>query len=249
MKTTSYLIWSFTIIFLLSCTSKPKVIKPLPTSNADVTAGATDQVVYPKNELHKVKVIDYLHASRYTYLNVAENDNDFWIAIPYTEVEKGQTYYYQGGVLMHNFESKEHNRIFEALYLVSAVSTSPDLDILEKIPTPDPHSNTTLNTKIEQPENGIPLSELLENAENYKGETVVIKGQCVKLNRNIMGKNWIHLQDGTEDANGKKYDLTISTLEEVPPGHIVTFEGKISTNKDFGAGYVYALIMEEAIIK
>jgi len=60
----------------------------------------------------------------------------------------------------------------------------------------------------------------------------------------IMNRNWIHLQDGS--TKDDKLDLTITTTENVPLGAIVAFEGKISLNKDFGAGYKYEIIMEDA---
>ena len=60
----------------------------------------------------------------------------------------------------------------------------------------------------------------------------------------IMNRNWIHIQDGTAD----NHDLTITSQESIPLGHVVTFEGTVSLNKDFGAGYRYDLIIEDAVI-
>ncbi len=61
-----------------------------------------------------------------------------------------------------------------------------------------------------------------------------------------MGKNWIHIQDGTE--NNGNFDLTITTQQNVNTNVVVTFEGVVAVNKDFGSGYFYELIMEEAKI-
>ena len=57
-----------------------------------------------------------------------------------------------------------------------------------------------------------------------------------------MDRNWIHLKDGTADD----YDFVLTSKVSVPVGHSVTFEGLITTDKDFGAGYIYELIMEDA---
>jgi hypothetical protein len=57
----------------------------------------------------------------------------------------------------------------------------------------------------------------------------------------------VHIQDGTE-ANGK-FDMTITTLENVAIGDMVTFTGKVVVDKDFGAGYVYEVLVEEAKLK
>ena len=70
-------------------------------------------------------------------------------------------------------------------------------------------------------------------------------GKCVKVNPMIMGRNWIHLQDGS----GDNLDLTITTTENIPVGHVITLEGTIALNKDFGAGYKYDIIMEEAVLQ
>ena len=58
-----------------------------------------------------------------------------------------------------------------------------------------------------------------------------------------MGKNWVHIQDGTDYKDG--FDLTVTTNNTVAVGEIVTFEGKIALDKDFGYGYSYSVIMEE----
>ena len=93
-------------------------------------------------------------------------------------------------------------------------------------------------------EGGITIGELFSNKDSYANKTVLIKGQVTKVNRAIMGKNWVHLQDGTSGSGN--YDLTITTQDEVSPGDVVTFEGKIALNKDFGAGYAYDVLMEDA---
>jgi hypothetical protein len=59
-----------------------------------------------------------------------------------------------------------------------------------------------------------------------------------------MNRNWVHLQDGTWD--GDHYDLTVTTQDAVKPGDVVTFSGTVTLNKDFGAGYVYEVVIEDA---
>lgn len=100
--------------------------------------------------------------------------------------------------------------------------------------------------KVEPVQGGITISQLLADKKKYKGETVKIRGKVTKVNPDIMKKTWIHIQDGTSFDN--TYDLTI-TSEIVPEtGSIITAEGKISLNRDFGYGYKYPIIMEDAKI-
>ncbi|MCF6352598.1 MAG: hypothetical protein L3J06_06275 [Cyclobacteriaceae bacterium] len=89
----------------------------------------------------------------------------------------------------------------------------------------------------------ITIAELFANKNNYANKTVKIKGEVKKYNSKIMSKNWIHLQDGTEHSG--ENDLTITSQMEVKTGDIVTFEGKIILDKDFGSGYFYKIIMED----
>jgi hypothetical protein len=89
----------------------------------------------------------------------------------------------------------------------------------------------------------IKISDLLANKKNYSGKTVKVTGQVTKYNPEIMGKNWVHIQDGTEFQGG--FDLTITTDKRVTVGSTITFEGRIVLDKDFGYGYFYTVLMEE----
>jgi hypothetical protein len=57
-----------------------------------------------------------------------------------------------------------------------------------------------------------------------------------------MGKNWIHLVDGT-GAKGTS-DLTMTTNDTVKVGDTILASGDIVVAKDFGAGYKYDLLIE-----
>lgn len=94
----------------------------------------------------------------------------------------------------------------------------------------------------------IKLAELFKNKDKYEGKKIVVTGKVVKVNNGILNRNWVHINDGSKCGN-IECDLTITTEDEVENGAQVTFEGKITLNKDFGAGYHYHLIMEEAELK
>jgi len=101
-----------------------------------------------------------------------------------------------------------------------------------------------ISEKTEPAKGGLTLAELFKNAEEYNGKNVTIKGKVVKINSRIMNRNWVHLQDGTE-YNGK-YELTVTTKQDFKVGDIITLTGKIVLNKDFGYGYKYDILMEDA---
>lgn len=94
---------------------------------------------------------------------------------------------------------------------------------------------------------GVTISELFAKKSAYDGKTVKIKGEVTKFTPAVMNKNWIHIQDGT-DYNGK-YDMVVTSTNDVKVGDKVTFEGKIALNKDLGYGYFFEVLMEDANVK
>lgn len=200
-------------------------------------------------DLHTVVVQEVVQATSYSYLKVKEADREFWIAISKREIEAGATISFAGGLEMKNFESKDLQRTFETVYFVDRIvggesSASGQSMSMSRQMKPELEKK---EISIEPAEGGITIAELFTNRDSYADKTVLIKGQVTKVNRAIMDKNWIHLQDGTGDSGG--FDLTITTDEEVNVGDVVTFEGKITLNKDFGSGYSYEVLMEQAKLK
>jgi hypothetical protein len=190
----------------------------------------------------------------YTYLRVEENGSEQWLAVPSMEAKTGETFYYAGGLKLSNFESKELKRTFETLIMLNEISREPivatDANTTKQTVT-SPHSTAPVleqaDIKIEPAEGGITIAKLFSDKKNYKDKNVIIKGQVIKYNPGIMNRNWVHLQDGTEFEGN--YDLTVTTSIEVAVGDVITLEGRISLDKDFGAGYAYDVIMEEAVLK
>lgn len=239
----------FVALFMSACNSKPKVIEgdPLSGESNSVFPQAEQAQSPATKEEHEVVVEETLDTDKYTYLSVKEGDESFWIAIPKRPVEVGKTYYYSGGLLKKNFFSQEYNRVFETLYLVSGITEQPGgssaataAEIMANMQGGAVADEGPIDVK---PAPGaITISELMKNRQKYAGKVVKITGKCVKINPNIMGRNWIHLKDGSSED----MELTVTTDDVIQLQSVVTMEGTISLNKDFGAGYRYDVIMEEA---
>lgn len=236
---------------LPACDSGPKVIESeaendpsgipafenTPSANTPVDAG------------HTVSVSEILHTDKYTYLQVAENENQYWIATQRTEAEVGDQYFFRGGLLKQNFYSQEFDRVFETVYLVSDI---------RKIPSgaPDSPADASPGQKqamedidlevgnIKPAEGSVSIADLFANKENYNGKTIKVTGKVVKVNPMIMNRNWLHLKDNSSG----EIDLTVTTVENISPGSVVTLEGTIALDRDFGAGYRYDVIMESAVL-
>ncbi len=197
--------------------------------------------------VHEFVASEVLQTSNYTYILAKENDQTQWLAIPKKEVSIGETYYYQGGNKMANFKSTELDRTFDSILFLGGVISEEDLNNSKnaEIPTSSTSGNSgNIEEPIDPAEGGITIEELFAQRADYAGKTVKIRGMVTKFNANIMGTNWLHIQDGT-DHQGEN-DLVVTSSSIVKKGDIVTLEGKISVDKDFGYGYFYKVIMENS---
>ena len=93
------------------------------------------------------------------------------------------------------------------------------------------------------------VSETYEKAGKLDKKTVVVRGKVVKVSKGIMGKNWVHLRDGSGDSRKGTNNLVVTTQEVPEVGDVVTAKGILYKDKDFGAGYLYKVIVEEATLK
>ena len=204
-------------------------------------------------EIHKVIAQEVLNVKGYSYVRFLEDGMEIWIAAPTTDVKVGETYYFGKSMEMKNFKSNELDKTFETLYFIDKISSTEEGITQPKLSSQafgNKGSKRAIvekkNIAIEASENTITIEELFKNKEKYNYQTVRLKGEVTKYNPAIMDINWFHIQDGT--AFNEKYDLTATTEDEVNLGDIVTFEGKVILNKNFGSGYVYDVLIENATI-
>lgn len=95
-------------------------------------------------------------------------------------------------------------------------------------------------------ENSFTVGEIFEKAAGLDKKTVRVRGQVEKFNPQIMGKNWIHIQDGSGDPMKNTHDLVVTSDDTAEVGSVITIEGVVAAKKDFGAGYSYEVIIEQA---
>lgn len=234
-------IFLFSVLFAVSCVRNNK------EQNTAIQA----------SHEHVFEVSEVIQASGYTYLKVMENSGEKWMAVAKQDVQVGDVLYYDEALQMTNFHSKDLDRTFEVVYFVNQVSETPLLHNAAPAMhgmggmTENPHSGNTQtgkksNISLEKSENELTVAQIFENRAQYSAKEAEIRGIVVKVNKEIMGKNWIHIQDGT-DSNGK-FDLTITTQDLANVNDEVSFKGKITLNKDLGSGYFYDVLMEDAVL-
>ena len=194
------------------------------------------------------EVNEVIQTSKYTYLKVKENFSERWVAVAKQEIKTGDVFYYDKALQMNNFQSKELDRTFDVIYFVNQISKTP----LSESPTGSIPAHTgkidseKAKVNINKADGEITVAQIFENRDKFASEEFEIRGVVVKVNKQVMGKNWIHIQDGTNHEGS--FDLTVTSQELAETGDEVTFKGKLTLNKNFGSGYFYDVIMEEAVL-
>jgi len=219
------------IFVFISCEKEAE--QPKPTTEQKMPAG-----------VHAVKVIESMNASNYTYINVEENGKAFWIAVPQMEINKGEMLYFSKSMEMKNFKSETLNRTFESVLFVDDVRKMDNSQQMVQHPIP---TTAKEEIKVNKLKDGKTIGEIYSGMNKLNGKSVKVRGKVVKYNSGIMGTNWIHIQDGTAFQN--EFDLLVTSNTEVQLGQVITAEGKILTNKDFGSGYAYKVLIENAKVK
>jgi hypothetical protein len=258
--TTRYIPAALLLTFLLAGAAGAEETKQLPV--------ATEA---PAQKAVKGKVLESMSGAGYTYLLVEEGPDKTWVAIPESKVEVGQEVALQPGMVMKAFESKALNKKFDSIIFSSGLAdtAAPAAPVEGGTPTKvaeeqkAPVDAATLaamsggssravvpagEVKVEKAEgeNGRTVEQCFAEAEKLNGQKVRVRGKVVKFTPQIMGKNWLHIQDGSGDPIKSTHDLVVTTSEEVAKDTVVVIEGTLGKDKDFGAGYTYAAIIEEA---
>lgn len=197
------------------------------------------------------EVNEVIQASSYTYMKVKENSNERWVAVSKQEVNVGDVYYYDEALQMTNFTSKDLERTFDEIYFVNQISKTPmaQSPMMGGGGGMPAHSGKVTSEKLseitmEKKSGEVTIADIFSNRAAYTSSEFEIRGVVVKVNPEVMGKNWIHIQDGTN--SNSDYDLTITSQDIAQKGDEVVFKGKLTLDKDFGAGYRYDVIMEDA---
>lgn len=128
----------------------------------------------------------------------------------------------------------------------AAAQPAPKMTEPHPMPTAESAAAVDL-TGIAKADGGLTVAEVFADPAKLAGQKVIVRGKVVKTNAGIMGTNWVHVRDGS-GAEGTN-DLTVTTKGEVPKvGDTVVVSGPASLNKDFGMGYTYPVMLEDATV-
>ena len=211
------------------------------------------------------KVTETMDAGGYTYVLVDTGTNKIWAAATKFQVKQGDLVTVPDSMPMTDFESKSLNRTFPVIYFAGSITVDGATPGAEKLPAGHPaigggaagelpagHPSVGVKTPLPKVDftglklakDGKTVAEIYASSAKLEGKSVKLRGRVVKYNTRIMGKNWLHVQDGTGNVGSN--DLLVTTTSEAKRGDTVLVEGKVVLNKDFGAGYKYSLLLEDA---
>jgi ribosomal protein S17 len=189
------------------------------------------------------KVAETMNAATYTYVLVDTGAKKAWAAAPQFAVKVGDTVTIADAMPMTNYQSKTLNRTFDVVYFSGNVQVNGKAAVA----TPAPAAPAGPNLSgIARAEGGQTVAEILTGKTKFAGKTITVRARVVKFNAQILGKNWLHIRDGS-GAEGTN-DLTVTTAANVKVGDLVLVTGKLSADRDFGSGYKYPLIVEDATV-
>jgi hypothetical protein len=205
-------------------------------------------------------IAETMDAGGYTYARLkGDRKDDVWIAAPQFDAKVGETISVSLDMAMPDFESKTLNRKFPLLFFVQEVGRNGQPLSASAQSGPGGPAGPAMMTghgasaamtveKMAPPAGGLSVADVFAKKASLSGKPVTVRGTVVKFNGGIMDRNWLHLQDGSGSGEAKNNDLTITTTAEVKVGDVVTMTGVVGTDKDFGAGYAYDVIVEKATL-
>jgi hypothetical protein len=235
---------------------------PAPGAGQEPAAGQE-----PGGAVLQGEVLETLDVPGYTYIRMGQEGTvGEWVAVSTAQVKVGERVTFRGETVMTDFESPTLKRRFSTIRfgVLDGAGSARGAQ--------DPHGSTGAGSdmagappghpsampaaagtdvpvgKVDKAEgpNGRRIAEIFAQKATLSGKLVRVRGVVVKATSGVMGKNFIHLRDGSGSEDKKNNDLTVTTGEALERGQTVLIEGHVTVDKDLGAGYRYDVLIEDA---
>jgi hypothetical protein len=261
------------VVAIFGCESKSSNNSPVPEKQQQASLPAAPPAadkapVAPARLSVTGKVLEIIDVTDGMYMRLKTSEGETWVAVNKASVKKGDEVKVINALRMDGFESKKLKRTFDhILFGVLSSESSPTAG------APDPSSSGNKvavtkqaaeikhpalsndpvdmgNIKIPKAEgaDGKTVAEIFASRATLKDAPVSLRGKVVKNNSGIMGKNWLHLRDGSGSPEKKDNDITVTTLDSAKVGDVVLIKGVVHLDRDLGSGYTYPVLIEEAKI-
>ena len=199
------------------------------------------------------EVLEVTTVEPYIYLRLKTKEGELWAAVNNAPVQKGATVTIENAMLMTNFESKSLKKTFDKIVFgtlagTAAAAASGDLGQIHRGAAQSPGVADVAVPKA-QGADARTVAEIIGKRAALKDKTVLLRGKVVKVNSAVMGKNWLHLRDGSGSAKDGTNDIIVTTNEQTTVGSIVVARGVVRTDLDLGSGYAYKVLIEDATLQ
>ena len=199
----------------------------------------------------KGEVLEVRDVESYTYLRLKTKDGEAWAAVPTAAVKKGAQVAIGNAMVMQDFESKSLKRKFDRIVfgtLGEAAARPAAMPASPHGAAPAPAAPVAKVAKAPGAE-GRTVAEVVGGKAALKDKPVAVRAQVVKVTSGILGKNWLHVQYGSGSAAQGTHDLIVTTKDTAAVGDVVLARGTVRTDVNVGAGYAYAVLVEDAAVK
>ena len=232
------------VLFTVGCADRTNDA-PVPVDSASPSTAAAPVA---RGSTISGTVLEQIPVSPYVYLRVETANGALWTAVPEAPFAVGSPVTIYNALPMEQFESTTLKRTFDRLYFGSLEPVSLPEHGASAAPTTMPQSVDVQVGPIEPAtgNNSRTINALWLQMDKLVGTSVTVRGVVVKYNDGMLGKNWIHLQDGSGDQTIGTHDITVTSLDVAAIGDTVTVTGVLRTKVDVGAGYTYPLLLEDA---
>lgn len=239
----------------------------LPSTGGVPARGATRAAPGAPGSTLTGTVREQIPVGPYVYLRLETERGEEWAAVNQAPVTEGDVVTVYNVMVMEQFPSQTLKRTFARISFGSldpnagAGTSAGAAAAVPGTPLPQPEAPDAMAGSPGTPAaadakigriakasgaNAYTIGELFAKQRGLVGQAVSVRGVVVKYNPGVMGRNWVHLQDGTGTATNATHDLTVTSAGSAAVGDTVTVTGVVVTNKDYGAGYVYPLVLEDA---
>ncbi len=252
-------------LVLLACNRHPA---PKPAPAAAVPVAQPQNRGQPQGMTVAGKVLERIDAGPYSYLRLDTLGGEQWAAVPKCDAKAGDAVVVAHAMPMDGFESKTLQRKFEHIVfgMLEGTPAQPTAEGEQPTPPHPPaghppvgHGASPMGHGPSGPSPVGPIAvaratgphaetvaEVYAKKASLKDKPVRVHAKVVKVLPGIMGKNWLHVRDGSGSDAGKDNDLTVTTDDVVTVGSVVTVEGVVHTDKDLGSGYNFSVLVEDA---
>lgn len=229
--------------------SKKEATAPVPEAKTDAPAASAAPAAA---QGIAGTVVETMNTGGYTYVLVENGGTKSWAAAPEFKVAVGDSVILPANAMaMQNYESKSLKRTFDVVYFVDSVMVNGGSMAMATAKVAPVEGHPQVAVQPTQKISGVvkadkTVAEVYAEKGSLAGKSIKVRGKVVKFSPEIMGKNWIHVQDGSGSEGNN--DLTVTTKSIVKQGDTILVSGVLVVDKDFGYGYQYPVIIEDAAV-